>query len=403
MNNRLGMLVPVLVLGIGLGCTVKDKGLGAGEPMADPVSPGRSPGTGTMPGPTTPPTTNPGNMGMMGTAPADAGSTTPSMPPTMGSPATDALAPTPATDAKAPDPTPTPPTPMPDASAPDTTPTMPPPVSACAAGARPAGNIRRVAEIPRSDEFTFDNDGELIALSGNDVVRIASGRMPQLLFRNVSTLRQGGAMRVLPDGDILIADYSQDRVLRVDLQTGRERGPMQVPSPIKMAIGPGGDLYVTSNQGSIYRVRTASGVVDMAINTRLRLGGITFSRDYKAVYVGAQDERAIYSLQVGAGGTLGAPVLWTPNVSSPQTLTTDECGRIYVAGSDDGRIRRIGASGDAEIVATVQANDIWALAFGSGKHGWSDTSLFALDDNQGNLFEVPMGVKGAPPPPATRP
>jgi hypothetical protein len=391
MNNRLGILVPALVLGIGLGCQVKDKGLGAGEPMTDPVSPGRGPSMTPSPGPT-PPTTG------MGTTTADAGGSPAPSPPATG-PAADAQAPTPPTPVADAGNTPNPTPPAPDASPPDTT-SVAPPVAACASGARPPGNIRRVGEIPRSDEFTFDNDGQLIALSGNDVVRIGGGRFPQVLFRNVSSLRQGGAMRVLPDGDMLIADYSQDRVLRVDLQTGRERGPMQVPSPIKMAVGPGGDLYVTSNQGSIYRVRPTTGVVDMAVNTRLRLGGITFTRDYKAVYVGAQDERAIYSLQVGPTGALSAPVLWTPNVPAPQTLTTDECGHIYVGGSEDGRIRRIGASGDAEIVANLTANDIWALSFGSGKHGWSDTSLFALDNDEGTLFEIPLGLKGAPAPPA---
>jgi hypothetical protein len=91
-------------------------------------------------------------------------------------------------------------------------------------------------------------------------------------------------------------------------------------------------------------------------------------------------------------------VLWTPNVPSPQTLTTDECGNIYVAGSEDGRIRRIGASADAEIVANLDADDIWAIAFGSGKHGWSDTAMYALDNDRGILFEVPLGVKAAPPP-----
>ena len=396
MNNRLVLLLPVLGLAIGLGCQIKDKGLGGGEPLPDPVSPGR-PGPTMMPSPgMMPPPTG------MGTIPADAGNTTPPMPPGNGGPAMDAQAPTPPTptpDGGMPSPNP----PAPDASAPDTTPSQPPPVNACAPDARPPGSVRRVAEIPRSDEFTFDNDGQMIALSGNDVVRIGGGRMAQLLFRNVSSLRQGGAMRVLPDGDILIADYSQDRLLRVDLQTGRERGPMPVPSPIKMAVGPAGDLYITSNQGNIYRVRAGQGVVDMAINTRLRLGGIAFSRDYKTVYVGAQDERAIYSLQVGPGGALSAPLLWTPNVAAPQALTADECGRIYVAGSGDGRVRRIGVSGDAEIVATLAADDVWALAFGSGKHGWSDTSLFALDHDQGTLYEIPMGVKGAPPAPATRP
>ena len=97
---------------------------------------------------------------------------------------------------------------------------------------------------------------------------------------------------------------------------------------------------------------------------------------------------------------LGAPVLWTPNVASPQTLATDECGHIYVGGSEDGRIRRIGVSGDAEIVANLNADDIWALAFGSGKHGWSDTSLFALDNDEGTLFEIPVGRARPPPPPA---
>jgi hypothetical protein len=394
MNNRLGLLGPALALFIGLGCQVKDKGLGVGEPMGvPPVSPGRGGAPSVEPKPAPTPPTG------MGTAQADAGSTTTTPPLSGGGQKADAQAPTGATPVPDAGNTPDPSPPPADASVPTDVAPVQPPVSACAGGPRPPFNARRVGEIPRSDEFTFDNDGQLIALSGNDVVRIGGNRFPQLIFRNVSSLRQGGAMRVLADGDILIADYSQDRLLRVDVQTGRERGPMMVPSPIKMALGPGGDLYVTSNQGNIYRVKPATGAVDVAVQTRLRLGGITFTRDYKAVYVGAQDERALYSLPVGANGLLGAPVLWTPNVTAPQALTTDECGRIYVAGSEDGRIRRIGVSGDAEIVANLNADDIWALAFGSGKHGWSDQSLFALDNDQGDLYEIPVGVKGAPPAP----
>ena len=255
-----------------------------------------------------------------------------------------------------------------------------------------------MSQIPASDEFTFDNEGYLIALSGNDVVRVGV-RNNQVIARNLINLRGGGALRALPDGDLLVADYSRDRLIRVDPRSGNERIPMLVRSPMKMATGPGGALYVTSREGSVHRINADTGEHRTVAETRLQLSGITFSRDYRTLYVGATDERALYAITVEPDGTLGRPTVWAPQIGQPQTMTTDECGNVYVAGSEDGRVRRIGASGDPEVVSNLNAQDIWAIAFGSGRQGWSDTALYVLDENRETLYEVPLGVRAAPLPP----
>jgi hypothetical protein len=35
----------------------------------------------------------------------------------------------------------------------------------------------------------------------------------------------------------------------------------------------------------------------------------------------------------------------------------------------------------------------WSLAFGSGKQGWSETTLYVMEAN-GRLFELAVGVPG---------
>ena len=87
-------------------------------------------------------------------------------------------------------------------------------------------------------------------------------------------------------------------------------------------------------------------------------------------------------------------------VGSPVALAADECGSLYFISEDDGRVRRISAAGQVDLVADLRAPYLWSLRFGSGKQGWSDTALYVQDAGAGRLFEIPLGVAGQAAPPA---
>jgi hypothetical protein len=397
-RSRLGIsgATAALALACAAGCQVEGGGL------AQPARslPGTPPSTST-PGPSVEPAPKGGSM-----AP-DAGATNPgtSPPPAMGMGMGSAdAAPVAGMDASAPEASTPPPMGMPpvglppaDAAVPpDVAPTQPPPGTNCAR--LPTGPFARPLrpEAPGGDEFTFDNQGHMLSFSGDNVVRL-QGNNVDVVARNIIG-RQGGAMRVLADGDIVVADSSSDRLMRIDPRTGTERLPVSVRSPVKMAVGPGQRLFVTSTQGDIYRVDPNQQRAVVVAETRSRLGGLTFSPDYRTLYVSSSQQRAVYAYSVDAQGNLGRPLLWSSRIEDAVSLATDECGNVYAAGSDNGRLVRVDASGNLTVIADSLGTNIWAIAFGSGQHSWRDDAIYVLDFQRSQLHEVRVGVKAAPPP-----
>jgi hypothetical protein len=62
-------------------------------------------------------------------------------------------------------------------------------------------------------------------------------------------------------------------------------------------------------------------------------------------------------------------------------------------------VRRITPAGRTEVIADLRNASVSSLSFGSGKHGWDDRSLYGLDVQEGDLFEIKVGARAAPPPP----
>jgi hypothetical protein len=288
------------------------------------------------------------------------------------------------------------PAPSPAAIPPPPPPPEPPPpaVGRCPpAGPLPA-SYRQVASGPRSPDFTFDRDGHFIGFDGVAVVKMLRDSALEVLASDAIGT-QGGALRGLPSGDILVADFERGALLVRPPAGPLRRLPSPVPSPMKMARGPDGAVYVTSKQGLITRVAEADGATRPVASLPFPLGGVTFSLDYRVLYVGALGLAAVYGFELRPGGTLGQGRLLTSQVPEPQALTTDECGNLYAAGTSEPKIRRIAADGSVAVVADITGAVPWSLGFGSGRNGWDETSLFVHD---GTLYEVPLGVAGQPPP-----
>ena len=95
---------------------------------------------------------------------------------------------------------------------------------------------------------------------------------------------------------------------------------------------------------------------------------------------------------------LGQQIRWVTNVPKPLALATDACGNVYSVGNQDGRLRRISVDGKVTVIAELAGRNIWALNFGSGKHGFAADALYALDKNTGSLYEIKVGVGETPSP-----
>jgi hypothetical protein len=289
---------------------------------------------------------------------------------------------------------PTPDPPAPDAGAPDLPPPVASPCEALTPGPLPFSYRRNV---PASDDFTFDGAGYLLAFEGDSVVRLASNTRAELLIPNVTGRGGGGGLLALPGGDVVVADHERSLLVRLDADN-RRRLIERILSPRKMARGPGGKLYVTGAQ-RIFRVDPETLATAELVEMDFNPNGITFSLDRRTLYVSDRSDSSLYSLKVSPEGTVGPPQRWVGPLGAaarPDGLTTDECGNVYVVGLGDGVVRRISPAGRLDTIVDLGDPAVSSLSFGSGKHGWDDRSLYGVDSVQGGVFEIKVGVRGAP-------
>ena len=255
---------------------------------------------------------------------------------------------------------------------------------------------------PRSEDFTFDADGYLLALSSNNLVRMTNGGTPQLVAANVAI--SGTGVRVQPNGTILVADEVLGNIIR--LTPAGDRTPIggYIRGPNGLQFGPGGLLYVTDlSGGNLYRLDPNSGATTLLSYVVDDADGLAFSTDYKTLFVASYGLGQLYRIPMNADGTVQPPVKIADGFHGPDGVTIDECGNLYLASYDDGSLKRVSPDGKIELVAALATRSASAVNFGSGRHGWKARTLYIMNYQDGGLFAIDTGVRGAPPPPAAGP
>ena len=255
----------------------------------------------------------------------------------------------------------------------------------------------RIVGPPGSEDFTFDREGYLVALSsGHTLVRVARGGPPIPVAPNVVV--NGRGLRMLPGGAFLIADRDRSLIVRLDPGGATRRLTTTIPSPNGLELGPGGDLFVTDfgTGGEVYRVHPDSGATSVVASPGEGSNGLAFSPDHRWLYVGDHDRGVIQRLALAADGSAGAPEIWARDLGRPDGLLADACGNVYAAGWD-ARLYRASPAGKVEVVARF-TGPVSAVHFGSGQQGWQAENLYVMAIQEGGVWEVPIGRTTAAPP-----
>jgi hypothetical protein len=324
--------------------------------------------------------------------------TAPSMPvPTPGAPPPATMPPAGSSDAR---PTTTPP-PTPDAGTPPAD-TAPPVAAECLdSSLRQPVQFTTQRGTPGGD-LTFDSNGFMVSLDGRDIVRTARGGRPEMVLANVlPPFSRGGVdgLGMLPDGTVVVADTNGDSLV---LSNGprNQRRSVDINAPGKFLLAPNGNLFITGAQnGELFSVDPATGRSTVIAMTDGRLRGLTYSLDFKTLYMSDSKNRVLLSAKVRPDGTVEPPQVWIRNTGVfPDGMATDICGNVYVSDDSGGPLLRVTPAGKVEMVSALDHNDVAGLAFGSGKQGWDDHTLYAVSDHQGLIYEIKLGIRGAPAP-----
>ena len=276
-----------------------------------------------------------------------------------------------------------------------------PPSTAAPACDRPpavAAPARRIPGPPASEDFTFDSDGYLLALdSGRSLVRVARGGAPELVAPNV--VANGRGLRVLPGGDVVIADQDRSLLVRVDRSGRARRLTTTIPNPNGLALGPGGRIYATDfgSSGDVFRVEPDSGDTLALARPAIGSNGIAFTPTTARCTSATTTPARSTGCPCSRDGRTGTPERWVAGLGKPDGLAVDRCGNVYAA-SWDRRLFRVSPAGEVQVLQELPAI-VSAVAFGSGQQGWKASSLYLTAIQEGGVLELDVDQTAAPAPP----
>ena len=235
-------------------------------------------------------------------------------------------------------------------------------------------------------------------------------------------------------GNVYIADYSNHRVRRVGATgtistfagTGTPGGSsvntgtstlVQLHDPTDVAVDRDGNVYIMDqNNNRVRRVTPAGALTTIShytFNTQDRLQAVAVDRDGN-VYVadrtaGVQNDSVIRRIGSGGGISIFAGTSGSPGFSgdggpatsawldSPYGVTADSAGNVYIADTNNYRVRKVDGSG---IISTFVGTTSGLLAgtvietFAGGAAGTTTVAGFSGDGGPAASAELnnPLGV-----------
>lgn len=262
--------------------------------------------------------------------------------------------------------------------------------------------------VPGCEDFTFDAQGNLVALTKDRTyIKLPYGGPIRPISAMVGdgpdfTFTRGA--RYLPNNELVIADPAMPALLRMT-DDGRTVDIItrEIDDPNGVAIGLDGQAYISTLAGQIWRVDPHSGqrvLLAERGDDIERFDGITLGLDFNSVFYNNEDGLEIFELDLATSGPgrLVATIESDQGTSVPSLLdgmAVDECGNLYVT-EMHGIVHRVSPDGQVTVVADMTENYpafITALNFGSGIGGWHAHTLYVMVI-QGGMYALDLGVGG---------
>jgi sugar lactone lactonase YvrE len=268
----------------------------------------------------------------------------------------------------------------------------------------------RVKSGPMSSEdFVFDRDGMLVSIDGGGRIWKTPFSGPPKLFGTTGLNEdEASGTRLLPNGDLVVAmtdiDLSNGYLLRIlpDGSSSRLASGFAYPNGIEVDLE--GFVYVADQAlNQVARVDGTTGAATVLVkgNGLDGANGVTFSPDYRTLYIGSYESGDIYALEMKPDRTAGAmrPLVRAIGERVLDGLAVDECGNVYAAEFAGRRVYRVPPTGGTpELVADLAEDSSWIpnMQWGSGVGGWNPSMLYVMDRRKDQVYELDVRVRGKP-------
>ena len=182
----------------------------------------------------------------------------------------------------------------------------------------------------------------------------------------------GNGIRFNNAGSMLIADYTNHNILKVDMETQESSIYAHEPTmsqPNDIAIGSNDIVYASDpnwaeSTGQIWRIDT-NGTVTLLEGDMGTTNGIEVSPDERTLYVNESVQRNIWAYDLSATGEVRDKRLLTQfSDFGFDGMRCDIEGNLYVTRHGKGTIAKISPQGEVLIEVELAGKDCTNLAFG---------------------------------------
>ncbi|NOK32906.1 hypothetical protein HMI49_06805 [Corallococcus exercitus] len=275
--------------------------------------------------------------------------------------------------------------------------------------------------VYQNEELAFDGKGLLIAKKGEALVAVPAFGPTRVISRDARLATLSLGLRVLPSGDVLVAQPAVAEGLTAKLLRVRPDGtvsefftaasmPPGLPPfiiPNGLDVDAGGNAWVSDVATSqLLRISANGTPSSIAVGAEAQgVSGLVFDDARSTLFYTGAPNGTVRRVRVDASGRpVGPPeVVTVLQGTRLDGLTQDRCGNLYVVDSDPARKRfrllRVdldaggAAVGGPTVLATFD-DQVSGVQFGAGP-GYDASSVY-VSGIWGKVFQVPVGAKGAP-------
>jgi sugar lactone lactonase YvrE len=159
-----------------------------------------------------------------------------------------------------------------------------------------------------SEDFTFDDQGNLIASHNNNLIKMAKGGDKQVITPNIGNT---AGMAFLPNGDVAVASVENGSLLRIAPNGAKVTVLSGLEYPNGLDIDEDGRVYVAEQDGQrLRRVDPFTGEFVIIGEDLCNANGVSFAPGYQRIYVGSFGCGVVYAIDRIDKDTWAEPFLF---------------------------------------------------------------------------------------------
>jgi sugar lactone lactonase YvrE len=252
-----------------------------------------------------------------------------------------------------------------------------------------------------TEDMDFDQEGNLIGFENGSIFKSTFNGQSQLWVPAAGDFVAG--LRATSNGVFVYANVNANALYKIVPPATKAVVLGGLAYPNGMEADDAGRVVVSEQNASrVRRVDPATGQFDMLAENLNSPNGVSFSPDYKTLYVGSFGGNIIYKVTLDDQGKPTSQSIFAQNFSQNGTfdgMGVDACGNVYVCEYIAAKVWRIPPDGqNPQVIVDLSADTGWIpnLGWGSGHGGWDPMVLYVRDITSGKMYEVPVGVPSKP-------